>query len=400
MNRLIKIVTGLALLAASAVFTGCKDDDGFVLPSGVRIEDATILSGERLTIEGQGFRAGDALVFETLDAEYRFQVILGEEDVTSDGASVLLPDNFVFEEEYIVYLVRGLERGSLGSMKISLGAMQQFRLMSSNVRVWTGDSGEPMDSPKRWDNRKPALVAMYKDILPDIIGTQEAYLSQWRYIKEQLAPLGYDCVGKLMSDWSDNPDPKDIYEEVAMGQIVGIFFRTEAVSVVRWGVFSLSEKPDEPILEPALGAKSKRQATWAVFELKSNGRRIFVLNTHLDTNGNEVRATELALIMDRVAMYNTENLPVLMTADWNAAANTEVFDSIRDSYNLARSVAPDSQNESSYNGYGGGSTYLDHIWFSKGKGLRILNYRVVKEQYDPAIPYYSDHWAIYSDFQY
>lgn len=400
MNRLIKIVTGLALLAASAVFTGCKDDDGFVLPSDVRIEDATILSGERLTIEGQGFRAGDALVFETLDAEYRFQVILGEEDVTSDGASVFLPDNFVFEEEYIVYLVRGLERGSLGSMKISLGAMQQFRLMSSNVRVWTGDSGEPMDSPKRWDNRKPALVAMYKDILPDIIGTQEAYLSQWRYIKEQLAPLGYDCVGKLMSDWSDNPDPKDIYEEGAMGQIVGIFFRTEAVSVVRWGVFSLSEKPDEPILEPALGAKSKRQATWAVFELKSNGRRIFVLNTHLDTNGNEVRATELALIMDRVAMYNTENLPVLMTADWNAAANTEVFDSIRDSYNLARSVAPDSQNESSYNGYGGGSTYLDHIWFSKGKGLRILNYRVVKEQYDPAIPYYSDHWAIYSDFQY
>lgn len=400
MNRLIKIVTGLALLAASAVFTVCKDDDGFVLPSGVRIEDTTILSGERLTIEGQGFRAGDALVFETLDAEYRFQVILGEEDVTSDGASVLLPDNFVFEEEYIVYLVRGLERGSLGSMKISLGAMQQFRLMSSNVRVWTGDSGEPMDSPKRWDNRKPALVAMYKDILPDIIGTQEAYLSQWRYIKEQLAPLGYDCVGKLMSDWSDNPDPKDIYEEGAMGQIVGIFFRTEAVSVVRWGVFSLSEKPDEPILEPALGAKSKRQATWAVFELKSNGRRIFVLNTHLDTNGNEVRATELALIMDRVAMYNTENLPVLMTADWNAAANTEVFDSIRDSYNLARSVAPDSQNESSYNGYGGGSTYLDHIWFSKGKGLRILNYRVVKEQYDPAIPYYSDHWAIYSDFQY
>lgn len=400
MNRLIKIVTGLALLAASAVFSGCKDEEGFVLPSDVRIEDATILSGERLTIEGQGFRAGDALVFETIDTEYRFQVILGEEDVTSNGASVLLPDNFVFEEEYIVYLVRGLERGSLGSMKISLGAMQQFRLMSSNIRVWTGDSGEPLDSPKRWDNRKPALVAMYKDILPDIIGTQEAYLSQWKYIKEQLAPLGYDCVGKLMSDWSDNPDPKDIYEEGAMGQIVGIFFRTESVSVVRWGVFSLSEKPDEPILEPALGAKSKRQATWAVFELKSNGRRIFVLNTHLDTNGNEVRAAELGLIMDQVAKYNTEDLPVLMTADWNAAANTEVFDSIRDSYNLARSVAPDSQNESSYNGYGGGSTYLDHIWFSKGKGLRILNYKVVKKQYDPAIPYYSDHWAIYSDFQY
>ena len=400
MNRLIKIMAGAALLAVLAVFPGCKDDDGLVLPCDVKIEDTTVLPGERMTIEGRGFKAGDALVFETKDAEFRFQVILGENDVTPDGVSFFLPDYFVYEEEYLVYLVHGLEWGSLGTMKISMGAMQQFRLMSSNVRVWTGDSGEPLDSPKRWDNRKPALVAMYKDILPDIIGTQEAYLSQWRYIKEQLAPLGYDCIGKLMSDWSDNPDPKDIYEEGAMGQIVGIFFRTESVSVVRWGVFSLSEKPDEPILEPALGAKSKRQATWAVFELKSNGRRIFVLNTHLDTNGNVVRTTELSLIMDRVAMYNTENLPVMMTADWNAAADTEVFDSIRDSYSLARSVAPDSQNESSYNGYGGGSTYLDHIWFSKGRGLRILTYRVVKKQYDPAIPYYSDHWAIYSDFQY
>lgn len=41
---------------------------------------------------------------------------------------------------------------------------------------------------------------MYKDIQPDIIGTQEAYLSQWNYLKDQLAPLGYDCVGKVMSD--------------------------------------------------------------------------------------------------------------------------------------------------------------------------------------------------------
>ena len=42
----------------------------------------------------------------------------------------------------------------------------------------------------------------------------------------------------------------------------------------------------------------------------------------------------MKLIMERVKMYNTEDLPVLLTADWNAAANSVVFDSIRDSYNL------------------------------------------------------------------
>lgn len=400
MRKLMNITAGIMLLAFSALFAGCKDEEGIILPHNLRIEDTTVQSEGKLNIPGQGFRAGDALVFETLDAEYRFQVILEESDVNSDGVSITLPDNFVYEESYRIYLVRGLERAEIGRTKVSMGAMQRFRLMSSNIRVWTGDSGEPMDSPKRWENRRSALVAMYKDIQPDIIGTQEAYLSQWNYLKDQLAPLGYDCVGKLMSDWSDNPSPKDSGEEVELGQAVGIFFRTEAVNLVRWGVFSLSETPDEPIKAPALGAQYKRQATWAEFELKENGRRIFHLNTHLDTKDNDVRSAEMNLIMDRVRMYNTEDLPVLMTADWNTASNSVVFDSIRDSYNLAKEAAPDSQDEASCNGYGNSNSYIDHIWFSKGKGLGILTYRVVKAQYDPAIEYYSDHWSIYSDFQY
>ena len=180
------------LLAVSALLHGCKDDDGFILPYNLRMKDTTVQSGERLNIQGQGFSAGDALIFETLDAEYRFQAILEEGDITTDGISVTLPDNFVYEETYRIYLVRGLERAEIGRMKVSIGAMQQFRLMSSNIRVWTGDSGEPLDSPRRWENRRSALVAMYKDIQPDIIGTQEAYLSQWNYLKDQLAPLGYD----------------------------------------------------------------------------------------------------------------------------------------------------------------------------------------------------------------
>ena len=118
------------LLAVSALLHGCKDDDGFILPYNLRMEDTTVQSGERLNIQGQGFSAGDALIFETLDAEYRFQAIL---------------------ETYRIYLVRGLERAEIGRMKVSIGAMQQFRLMSSNIRVWTGDSGEPLDSPRRWE---------------------------------------------------------------------------------------------------------------------------------------------------------------------------------------------------------------------------------------------------------
>ena len=48
------------------------------------------------------------------------------QDITADGISVTLPDNFVYEETYRIYLVRGLERAEIGRMKVSLGdAMQQ-----------------------------------------------------------------------------------------------------------------------------------------------------------------------------------------------------------------------------------------------------------------------------------
>ncbi len=150
MRKFLNIMAGIMLLAVSALLHGCKDDDGFILPYNLRMEDTTVQSGERLNIQGQGFSAGDALIFETLDAEYRFQAILEEGDITTDGISVTLPDNFVYEETYRIYLVRGLERAEIGGMKVSIGAMQQFRLMSSNIRVWTGDSGEPLDSPRRW----------------------------------------------------------------------------------------------------------------------------------------------------------------------------------------------------------------------------------------------------------
>ena len=124
MRKFLNIMAGIMLLALSALSVGCKDDDGFILPYNLTIEDSTVQSGEKLNISGQGFRAGDALVFETLDAEYRFQAILEEDDINPDDISVTLPDNFVYEETYRIYLVRGLERAEIGRMKVFMDAMQ------------------------------------------------------------------------------------------------------------------------------------------------------------------------------------------------------------------------------------------------------------------------------------
>lgn len=118
MRKFLNILAGIMLLAVSTLFQACKDDDGFIFPDNLKIEDMTVLSGEKLNIQGQGFLAGDALVFETMDAVYRFQAILEESDINADGISVTLPDNFVYEEDYRIYLVRGLERAEIGRMRV------------------------------------------------------------------------------------------------------------------------------------------------------------------------------------------------------------------------------------------------------------------------------------------
>ncbi|MGM9737789.1 MAG: endonuclease/exonuclease/phosphatase family protein [Candidatus Cryptobacteroides sp.] len=392
MRRFISILAA----AASLILAGCSDDD-LKVPAGVSVEDVEMYPGEPYRIAGKGFEAGDLIVFESSDSQYRFQSSVQADCVYPDGADIFLPDQFIYELEYRVYLVRGIDRVLLGSGVFHRGLMQEFRVMSSNIRVYGGDSGDKT-SPHFWDNRKSALISMYKDKSPDIIGIQEAYFnSQWLYLKEQLEPEGYELIGRSIDYWDDEPDMNNA------SQVVGIVFKKDRFSLIRWGVFSLSETPDEPMLgqSPGFGASYKRQATWAEFELAENGRHIFMLNTHLDTKSDEVRKLELELILARIEMYNTDNLPVFMTADWNMGATSSVFDIIRDSFELSRTTAPVSDKTlGTFNGWGESSSFLDHIWYSSGKGVIPLTYKVVNEQYDPEIEYYSDHWSIYSDFQY
>ena len=271
-------------------------------------------------------------------------------------------------------------------------AEQEFRVMTFNVRVNSTDND---GSFKDWNVRKKAAVAVFKDKKPTLCGIQEAYLNgQWDYLKEELAAEGYACIGKPITDWNEPP--------VKNGQVVGIFYHPTEISLVRWGVFSLSETPDEPLETPALGASYVRGATWAEFELNENKRHIFMLNTHLDTKSDAVRKKELEVILARIAFYNKDNLPMFMTADFNANAQNSIFydTAVRDSFFLAREKAPVGDlNTPTNNQYGSSKSVIDHIWFSNFS-LKIDAYYVVTQQYFDDVPYVSDHWPSYGVFRY
>ena len=82
--------------------------------------------------------------------------------------------------------------------------------------------------------------------------------------------------------------------------------------------FWLSESPDEP------GSKSwdsslPRIATWAHFVTSSDGRELFVLNTHFDHRGEQARLESARMIKEQVSKL-ANRLPVIVMGDLNATS--------------------------------------------------------------------------------
>ena len=140
----------------------------------------------------------------------------------------------------------------------------ELKVMSYNIRMDNSGDGE-----NAWPNRKEATIEMIKDIQPDVFGVQEAFSHQVAYVTEQL-PV-YNNVGVGREDG------------VLEGEMMSIFWNTEAIDMIKWGTYWLSETPDVPSM--GWDAACYRTATWALMKDKRNGKHFYFVNTHLDHVG-------------------------------------------------------------------------------------------------------------------
>ena len=194
----------------------------------------------------------------------------------------------------------------LGPVEDNDRPAQNFKVMSFNIRVNSVDPNPSQGLPTEWETRKSLAVEVIRDEQPTIVGIQEAYYKgQWLYLKEQLADYGYEAIGLPIGVWENL---ESITDRQGNTQVVGILYRPGEVTLEDWGVFSLSETPDMPCTTPALGASYTRGATWAIFRLNESQRRIFFVNTHLDTAASPVPELEWAVIVEQMARHNTDNL--------------------------------------------------------------------------------------------
>ena len=249
-----------------------------------------------------------------------------------------------------------------------------IKVISFNVRLNTKSDGDNC-----WDNRKHASVNMLNEEKPTVFGVQEALPGQVEYLVENLPEYDYIGVGR------DDGKKK--------GEFMAIFYLKEKVELLDGGTFWLSETPDVP--SKGWDAACFRSCTWTKFKMKANGKVFAYLNTHLDHVGGVSQKEGLALIMKRVQEFVSDDMPVFLTADFNALTSKPIFEPVKAMMQDAREVAPETDRRATINFYQPGNEdkpewVIDHIFF---RGVEAKKFKVLRDKNYGAL-YISDHYPV------
>lgn len=263
---------------------------------------------------------------------------------------------------------------------------ESLTVLSYNIRMGVADDGE-----NSWQYRCPATKAMIEDQQPDVFGVQEAYDFQVAYIEENCP--GYKSIGVGREDG------------ISEGEHMSIFYRTDAIDVLEWGTYWLSETPDVPSM--GWDAACFRTATWALMQCRESGRSFYFVNTHLDHVGADARKNGLALIVQRIAAMNPEGWPMILTGDFNVRADDPSLADLDQIMSSARRSAAVTDTVASFNAYRKPietaalgnhlkddkteQNAIDYIYYTGFSACPV--FETVTQSY-AGVPFISDHYPV------
>lgn len=250
---------------------------------------------------------------------------------------------------------------------------QSLRVMSYNIRY-----DNPADGLNAWSNRKEFLVEQVKKVNPDILGIQESLPNQVAYLVEALPD--YDHVGTGR-------------DENGQGESTTIFCKKKRFDLKNEHQFWLSETPNK--ISKGWDAAIRRICTYALLYDKSAKRALWIFNTHFDHVGTEARLKSAELILKKISEANGDQLPVILTGDFNATPDSEPIQKLsaamRDTRVAAKKRAVGS--EGSYNAFDSSkpaTALIDHVFVSEN--VTVKKYSVVLESRESRYP--SDHFPV------
>lgn len=176
-----------------------------------------------------------------------------------------------------------------------------FNIVTYNVRMNTS-----ADGVNAWPLRKDKVAGLLRFHRADIFNLQEA-------LPEQLDDLAasfpeFDHVGVGRDDGK------------RLGEHMLIFYRKSRFQKLDDGMFWLSENPSKPGL--GWDAVCNRTVTWIKLKDLVSGKTLLVFDTHFDHRGKIARDESAKLILKSIKEINKENLPVILTGDFNLTKET------------------------------------------------------------------------------
>lgn len=176
-------------------------------------------------------------------------------------------------------------------------AQAPLKVMTFNVR-YPAES----DGPDKWNRRAERLIATWKRIGADVVGTQELFQHQADAIVA--ADPRYAWFGR---------DRRGAHSDEHMG----VFYRRDRLKLIDSGDFWLSDTPGVPG-SISWGHPFPRMVTWGRFERLSDGRRFTLVNTHFPyrTEDGPAREKAAAKVAAFVATLPADEAAVV-TGDFN-----------------------------------------------------------------------------------
>ena len=255
------------------------------------------------------------------------------------------------------------------------------RVMSFNIRY-----DEPRDGVNAWANRKQKVADVIRFHKADLVGVQEALITQLRDLEKLLPGMAWCGVGR-----SDGK---------ASGEYSAIIYRRSRFRVAECNTFWLSETPDKPGSK-GWDAALPRIVTWARFRDLTTRKTFVHFNTHFDHMGGRAREHSAALILKKAAEIAPKE-PFLLTGDLNVTEDTAAYKTLAKGTEALKIF--DARYASTNGHFGGDSTWngfkelvpgrkIDFIFVRDG--IRVLEHGVLSDRWNEL--WASDHLPVIAE---
>ncbi len=256
---------------------------------------------------------------------------------------------------------------------------QEVNIISYNIRY-----NNPGDGENAWPKRKALVGQLLRFHEADIFGLQEAMIGQIEDICKALPEFKWVGVGRI--------DGKQA------GEFSPVFYHSGKFTLLDNGDFWLAEDCTKPAL--AWDAACERICSWAILSEKKSGKKILVMNTHLDHVGAIAREKSAELLLQKMEEMNTENLPVILTGDFNTTPDSKPIE-------ICKSQLSDSKEISEQAPYGPEGTFnsfnfnhpldkrIDYIFVNDK--VKVKKYAVISDSQNLRYP--SDHLPVFVTIQ-